>query len=112
MRAVVDATVGGRGAPAPETFDFAPQSVTFSPPRYRWEAEGQLSGGLRGVRRRDVVSRTSRTISGRGAIEVETARKPRAHRAASHDVRRAWRSPALDRLHAGGGTVVPRIRRP
>jgi len=52
MRAVVDATVGGRGAPAPETFDFAPQSVTFSPPRYRWEAEGQLSGGLRGVRRR------------------------------------------------------------
>ncbi len=32
-----------------ETFNFASQPISFSPPPKPWEAEGQLSGGLRGV---------------------------------------------------------------
>jgi hypothetical protein len=36
-------------APA-ETFNFAAQPVSFSPPPKPWEAEGQTSGGLTGVR--------------------------------------------------------------
>ena len=36
-------------APA-ETFNFAAQPVVFSPPPKPWEAEGQTSGGLNGVR--------------------------------------------------------------
>lgn len=34
----------------PETFEFAPQAVTFSPPPAPWTAENAGSGGLRGVR--------------------------------------------------------------
>jgi len=33
-----------------ETFNFASQPVSFSPPSTPWEAEGQLSSGQRGVR--------------------------------------------------------------
>jgi hypothetical protein len=36
-------------APA-ETFNFSAQPVVFSPPLKPWEAEGQTSGGLVGVR--------------------------------------------------------------
>jgi hypothetical protein len=34
----------------PETFEFAPQAVSFAPPAAPWAAEKELSGGLRGVR--------------------------------------------------------------
>ena len=34
----------------PQTFNFAAQPVAFSPPPAPWEAEGEQSGGIRGVR--------------------------------------------------------------
>jgi len=37
-------------AQSPQTFDFAAQAVAFSPPPAPWEAEAELSGGIRGVR--------------------------------------------------------------
>ena len=35
---------------APQTFNFAAQPVVFLPPPAGWEPEGELSGGIRGVR--------------------------------------------------------------
>ena len=36
--------------PLAQTFNFAAQPIVFSPPPPPWEPEGELSGGLRGVR--------------------------------------------------------------
>ena len=36
--------------PSAQTFNFAAQPIAFVPPSAPWEAEGEQSGGLRGVR--------------------------------------------------------------
>ena len=45
------ATIGCREAPMPrEEFHWSAQAVAFSPPPPRWRREGELSGGVKGVR--------------------------------------------------------------
>lgn len=41
---------GERPLPAPEVFHWSGQPVTFRPPPEGWRREGELSGGVRGVR--------------------------------------------------------------
>ena len=50
QQAAAIANAFASSAPSSQTFDFAAQSVAFSPPPAPWEAEAELSGGIRGVR--------------------------------------------------------------